>query len=167
MNFITKEVTLAIHEYSLSDFKKLDIKNSVEEWVEDLNNNGSSYPLFNNSVFNKNPNRIPTKNIVKPRNNVLYVIPHYYYLYANYLLSEELNSNSIIFLNELGGTFIPEKPMDYVLHEGEDLYFECESATEGTEFSCYVFWGGRLISNSLITKFNRDTVRLICNFIDE
>jgi hypothetical protein len=166
MNFITKEVTLSIHQYSLSDFKEIDIKNCVEEWMDDLNSNGSSYPLFKNSIFNKNPNRIYTKNIVKPDNNVLYVVPHYYYHYSNYLISEQLNSNSIIYLSELGGTFIPEKPMDYVFHEGENLYFECEGATEGTEFSCLVFWGKRIICNSLITSFNKATVKHIVDFID-
>jgi hypothetical protein len=166
MNFITKEVTLSIHEYSLSDFKKVNIKNSIEEWIEDLNSNGSSYPLFKDSIFNRKPFNIRTRNIVKPKNNVLYVVPHYYYLYSNYLISEQLNSNSLIYLNELGGIFIPEKPMDYVLHEGGNLYFECESATEGTEFSCYVYWGKRFICNSLITSFSKDTVKNICAFVN-
>jgi hypothetical protein len=166
MNFITKEVTLSINEYSLAEFRKINLKNSVEEWIDDLNNNGSSYPLFKNSIFDKKPNRIPTKNKVKPKNDVLYVVPHYYYLYSNYLISEHLNSTSTIYLNELGGTFIPEKPMDYVLHEGEKVYFECESATEGTEFSCYVYWERKLICNSLITSFSKDTLKNICAFID-
>ena len=166
MNFITKEVTLSIHQYSFTDFKKVNIKNCVEEWIDDLNSNGSSYPLFKNSIFSKKPIIIPTNNKVKPNHNVLYVVPHYYYLYSKYLISEQLNSNSLIYLNELGGTFIPEKPMDYVLHEGENLFFECESATDGTEFSCYVYWGNRLICNSLITSFNKDTVKSICAFIN-
>ena len=166
MNFITKEVTLSVHQYSLTDFKKISTKNCVEEWIDNLNSNGSSYPLFKNSIFNKKPNRINTKNIVKPSSNVLYVVPHYYYLYSNYFISEKLNSNSVIYLSELGGIFIPEKPMDYVFHEGENLYFECESATEGTEFSCYVYWGKRLICNSLITSFNKDTVKNICDIIN-
>jgi hypothetical protein len=166
MNFITNEVTLCIHEYSLSDFKKINIKNSVEKWIDDLNSNGSSYPLFKNSIFNKKPNRIPTKNIVKPLSDILYVVPHYFYLYSNYLISEKLNSTSLIYLNELGGTFFPDKPMDYVLHEGEKVYFECESATEGTEFSCYVYWGNKLICNSLITSFSKDSLKNICAFIE-
>lgn len=165
MNFITKEVTLSIHEYSLSDFKKVNIKSIVEEWIEDLNSNGSSYPLFKNSIFNKKPLTISTKNKIKPNNNTLYVVPHYYYLYSNYIISEKLNSNSLIYLNELGGTFIPEKPMDYFLHEGEKLYFECESATEGTEFACYVYWGASIISKFLISSFDKEIFNYILSSV--
>jgi hypothetical protein len=166
MNFITKEVTFSIHEYSLAKFRKLNIKNSVDEWLEDLSSNGSSYPLFKNSIFNKKSNRIPTKNVARPISDVLYVVPHYYYLHSNYLIPQKLNSSSLIYLKELGGTFFPDKPMDYVLHNGEKVYFECESATEGTEFSCYVYWGKKLICNSLITSFSKDSLKSICAFID-
>ena len=41
MNFITKEVTFSIHEYSLAKFRKLNINNSVDEWMEDLVKAGS------------------------------------------------------------------------------------------------------------------------------
>ena len=50
--FETNAITACYIKYKLSDFKKLNIKSELKQWMELLNDDSYSYPTYLDSQYN-------------------------------------------------------------------------------------------------------------------
>jgi hypothetical protein len=159
LEFSCQEVTFAVFTYSPKEFGTLKIKKITEEWIEELNSNGSSYPLYVGSRFDKNGTSVPVSSDDELEEDVIYVIPHYYYQTADYSSTEAITRNCEIKLAEVGGLLIPEMPMSHVVNGDESIEFECQGTTDGTDFAVYVFWNSKLIAQSEIEAIDSQFIK--------
>ena len=159
LEFSCQEVTFAVFTYSPKEFGSLKIKKITEEWIEELNSNGSSYPLYAGSKFDKNGISVPVSSDDELEEDVIYVVPHYYYQTADYSSTEAITRNCVIKLAEVGGLLIPEMPMSHVVKGDESIEFECQGTTDGTDFAVYLFWNSKLIAQSEIEAIDSQFIK--------
>jgi hypothetical protein len=154
--FETREITCSIFEYTLQEFKKLKANKVMAEWEEDLNDNSSSYPVYEGSPFDKNGLSLPKTIDEEPDDETIYVVPHYFYSSAEYSIETDIESNCEIKLAPIVGVLMAEGPMDFAEKNGEQIYFEGQGATDGSEFAVNFFKGNKLIGTSLLADIDDD-----------
>jgi hypothetical protein len=154
--FETRELTCSIFEYSLNEFKKLKAKKIVAEWEEDLNDNSSSYPVYEGSPFDSNGLNLEKTIDERPNDETIYVVPHYFYSSAEYSIDTDIDAQCEIKLAPIIGVLMSEGPMDFADKNGEQIYFEGQGATDGSEFAVNFFKGSKLIGTSLLADIDDD-----------
>ena len=156
--FKTRELTCSIFSYSLSDFKKLKASKVASEWGEDLNDNSSSYPIYVGSPFDKKGLGLKTTIDEVPDLKTVYAIPHYFYATGEYAIEEPIDGSFEIKLAPVVGELLEDGPMDWAERDGEQVYFEGQGATDGSEFTVNFYWGKKLVGSTLLSDVDNDVL---------
>lgn len=146
--FVSRELTCSVLNYPLPEFKKLKASKIVSEWQEDLESNSSSYPTLIGSPFE---GALPTSIDEEPETGRVYVIPHYFYESAEYSIDEPIDKNYEIKLAPVVGALLEDAPMDWAEKDGEQVYFEGQGATNGTDPMVNFYYDGKLILSVLLS----------------
>ena len=157
-SFETQELTCSIFSYSLADFKKLKASKVLPKWEEDLNDNSSSYPTFAGSPFGKRGLNLSTSIDEEPDAKTVYVIPHYFYATGEYAIEEPIDNSYEIKLAPIVGALFDDGPMDWAERDGEQVYFEGQGATDGSEFAVNFYWGKKLVGSCALAELDDDTL---------
>jgi hypothetical protein len=158
--FTCQELNASILTYSIADFKKLKAKAELKKWSKELNDNASSYPLFDGSPFDDDGLSLPTSIDEEPDSDMIYVVPYYYYQEAQYQI-ENVSPTSEVKLAPILGILCPEKPMDFIESDGEQLWFEGLGSSDGTDYSVSFFRGAELIGNMTLEEVNDKSLKEI------
>lgn len=156
--FKTRELTCSIFSYSLADFKKLKASKVASEWEEDLNDNSSSYPIYVGSPFDKKGLGLKTTIDEVPDLKTVYAIPHYFYAIGEYAIEEPIDGSFEIKLAPVVGELFEDGPMDWAERDGEQVYFEGQGATDGSEFTVNFYWGKKLVGSTLLSDVDNDVL---------
>lgn len=144
--FSTRELTASLFTYSISQFKKIKLKAELKKWADDLDSNSSSYPVYVGSPFDqKNLNLETTCEDEEFSEDAIYVVPHYFYKTADYIFDGKIDSNGSIVLAPVLGIIMECKPMDCVVMDGEQIWFEGQGASDGTDYQVSFFKGSKLL----------------------
>lgn len=160
--FESRELTCSVFDYPLPEFKKLKASKVVSEWQEDLESNSSSYPTMFGSPFE---GALPTSIDEEPENGRVYVVPHYFYEYAEYSIEEPIDKTYEIKLAPIVGALLEEAPMDWAEKNGEQVYFEGQEATNGTEPMVNFYCDGKLILSVLLSDVDDDILKNVAKKI--
>ena len=160
-SFETSELTCSLFSYTLAEFKKLKASKIVQKWEEDLNDNSSSYPVYAGSPFDKKGLGLEVSIDESPDSKTVYVVPHYFYASGEYLIEEPIDGTYEIKLAPIVGELIQEGPMDFAERDGEQVYFEGQGATDGSEFAVNFYWGKKLVGSSLLSDIDDDILAQI------
>ena len=156
--FKTRELTCSIFSYSLADFKKLKASKVASEWEEDLNDNSSSYPIYVGSPFDKKGLGLKTTIDEVPDLKTVYAVPHYFYAIGEYAIEEPIDGSFEIKLAPVVGELLEDGPMDWAERDGEQVYFEGQGATDGSEFTVNFYWGKKLVGSTLLSDVDNDVL---------
>lgn len=165
IDFSCQEVTFATFKYTPAEFSKLKVKGALKEWIEELEHNSCSFPLYVGSPFDSDGENVPCSSDETPEDGVVYVVPHYFYETADYTVSGVLNSKSKIKIAEEIGSLIPGLPMSHAMNGKESVEFECQGTTDGTEYSVYVFWNGDLIAESELSDVTAEFIKTVLKIV--
>jgi hypothetical protein len=157
-SFETRELTCSVFAYSLADFKKLKASKVVSEWEEDLNDNSSSYPVYVGSPFDTKGLGLKTSIDESPESKTVYAIPHYFYSSGEYAIEEPIDGSYEIKLAPIVGELLEDGPMDWAEKDGEQVYFEGQGATDGSEFAVNFYWGKKLVGTALLSDVDDDVL---------
>ena len=152
--FETRELTCSLFSYTLAEFKKLKAKKEVAKWEEDLNDNSSSYPIYSGSPFDKKGLGLATSIDEEPDADTVYVIPHYVYSQAEYAIEQPIDGTFEIKLAPIVGALMDERPMDWAEKDGEQLYFEGQGASDGSDFAVNFYFKNKLIGSVLLADID-------------
>jgi len=157
-SFETRELTCSIFSYTLAEFKKLKASKVSSEWEEDLNDNSSSYPVYVGSPFDKKGLGLATSIDETADPKTVYAIPHYFYASGEYAIEEPIDGTFEIKLAPIVGELLEDKPMDWAEKDGEQVYFEGQGATDGSEFAVNFYWGSKLVGSTLLSDLDDDVL---------
>lgn len=159
-DFTSQEVTASMFSYTPAEFKKIKLKTELKKWIEDLDSNSSSYPTYVGSPFDDSNLNLDTfQENDDFDENLVYVIPHYYYESAQYAIDGKIDSSWKIALAPIVGVLLKSMPMDYAQKDEEQMWFEGQGATEGTEPEISFYIGSRLIASSLVEDVDAQALK--------
>ena len=159
-DFTSQEVTASLFSYTLAEFKKIKLKTELKKWIEDLDNNSSSYPTYVGSPFDDSNLNLETfQDNDEFDESLVYVVPHYYYESAEYAIDGKIDSSWRIALAPIVGVLLKSMPMDYAQKDDEQMWFEGQGATEGTEPEISFYIGSRLIASSLVEDVDAEVLK--------
>lgn len=159
-DFTSQEVTASMFSYTPAEFKKIKLKTELKKWIEDLDSNSSSYPTYVGSPFDDSNLNLDTfQENDDFDENLVYVIPHYYYESAQYAIDGKIDSSWKIALAPIVGVLLKSMPMDYAQKDEEQMWFEGQGATEGTEPEISFYIGSRLIASSLVEDVDAQVLK--------
>jgi hypothetical protein len=159
-DFTSQEVTASMFSYTPAEFKKIKLKTELKKWIEDLDSNSSSYPTYVGSPFDdSNVNLDTFQENDDFDENLVYVIPHYYYESAQYAIDGKIDSSWKIALAPIVGVLLKSMPMDYAQKDEEQMWFEGQGATEGSEPEISFYIGSRLIASSLVEDVDAQVLK--------
>jgi hypothetical protein len=149
--FSSQEVTASIFSYTPDEFKKLKLKTELKNWQEDLESNSASYPTYVGSPFDKNYLNLEAEYEESEFDEeMVYVIPHYFYESAEYAIDREINSSHSIMLAPIVGKLLPSMPMDFAQNDVDRIGFEGLGASNGSYPEVAFYFGSRLITSCLL-----------------
>jgi hypothetical protein len=159
-DFTSQEVTVSLFSYTPAEFKKIKLKTELKKWLEDLDSNSSSYPTYVGSPFDDSNLNLETfQENDEFDENLVYVVPHYYYESAEYVIDGKIDSSWSIALAPIVGLLLKSMPMDYAQKDDEQMWFEGQGATEGTEPEISFYIGSRLIASSLVENVDAGVLK--------
>ena len=126
----------------------------MAKWEEDLNDNSSSYPIYSGSPFDKKGLGLATSIDEEPDADTVYVIPHYVYSQAEYAIEQPIDGTFEIKLAPIVGALMDERPMDWAEKDGEQLYFEGQGASDGSDFAVNFYFKNKLIGSVLLADID-------------
>lgn len=160
--FTSQEVTASLFSYTPAEFKKIKLKTELKKWVEDLDSNSSSYPTYVGSPFDdSNLNLETVDDDGEFDEGTIYVIPHYYYESAEYAIDGKIDSSWSIALAPIVGLLMKSMPMDYARKDDEQMWFEGQGATGGTEAEISFYIGSRLIASTLVGDVDAEVLKKV------
>ena len=158
--FTCQEINCVLLKYELDEFKKIKLKKEVAKWEEAMNDDRSSYPLYQSSPFGSDDLNLNFSCDEQPEEGIVYVLVHYYYRSSDYKLSGKLTKKSEVKLVPIIGMLMEDDmPMEFVTTGDEELYFECEGSSDGTETMVNVYYNSELISNTQLDEFDEDALK--------
>lgn len=143
--FVAREITISLFEYSRKEFKALKAKNAIDQWSSDLDENSSSYPLFQGSPFSKRGLNLQTSVDEEPRDNTIYVAPHYFYQTGEYSIERPIDQSFKIKLAPVVGVLFKDGPMDFAEQGELQVCFDGEGAYSGSPLLVSFHFGRVLI----------------------
>jgi hypothetical protein len=158
--FSCQELNAVVFTYSTSEFKKIKAKTELKKWSKELNDNSSAYPLFDGSPFDSEGMNLPVSIDEEPDADVIYVVPYYYYQEAQYQI-EDVDTSAEVKLAPILGILCPEKPMDFIQKDDDQLWFEGLSSDDATDYSVSFFKGEELIGNMTLDEVNDASLKEI------
>jgi hypothetical protein len=159
-DFTSQEVTASLFSYTPAEFKKIKLKTELKKWLEDLDSNSSSYPTYVGSPFDDSNLNLETfQENDEFDESLVYVVPHYYYENAEYVIDGKIDSSWSIALVPIVGLLLKSMPMDYAQKDDEQMWFEGQGATEGTEPEISFYIGSRLIASSLVEDVDAEVLK--------
>lgn len=160
--FSSQEVTASMFSYTPAEFKKIKLKTELKNWKEDLDGNSSSYPTYIGSPFDDTNLNLETEHEDGELNEKLvYVIPHYFYEKAEYAIDGKIDSSWSIMLAPIVGKLLPSMPMDFAQKGEDQMWFEGQGATDGTEPEVAFYIGSRLITSCLLEDVDADVLKVV------
>jgi hypothetical protein len=159
--FTSQEVTVSLFSYTPAEFKKIKLKTELKKWVEDLDSNSSSYPTYVGSPFDDSNLNLDTTDDGELDEGTIYVVPHYYYESSKYAIEGKIDLSWSITLAPIVGLLLKSMPMDYAQKEDEQMWFEGQGATEGTEPEVSFYAGSRLIASFPLEDFDEKSLKEI------
>jgi len=145
--FSSQDITACIFSYTTTEFKKIKIKAELKKWREELDGNSSSYPTYIGSPFDDSNLNLETEHEDSEFNeDLVYVIPHYFYESAEFAVEGKIDSSWTIMLAPILGKLLPSMPMDFAQRGDEQMWFESQGASDGTELEVSFFIGSRLVT---------------------
>jgi hypothetical protein len=162
--FSSQELTASMFSYTQSEFKKIKLKTELKNWKEDLDSNSSSYPTYIGSPFDDRNLNLETEHEDSELDeDLVYVIPHYFYESAEYAIDGKIDSSCSIMLAPILGKLLPSMPMDFA-QKGEDkIWFEGQGATDGTEPVVAFYIGSRFIASCLLEDVDADVLKEVAS----
>lgn len=144
-----KELIYSTFEYDADEFMDLDVYSELEKWIDNLENESISAPIYEGSSLEADgpsDNKVVIDDQSADPNSVT-VVAYYYYQDAEYTadrrIDDKININAISSISRLKsdekkffGTAIDSLEMD-----GEQFYIESQSASAGTKKSVAFFKG--------------------------
>ena len=159
-DFSSQEVTASIFSYTPAEFKKIKLKTELKNWKEDLDSNSSSYPTYVGSPFDDSNLNLETEHDDSEFDEgTVYVIPHYFYESAEYAIDGKIDSGWSIMLAPIVGKLLPSMPMDFAQKDEEQMWFEGQGATDGTEPEVAFYIGSQLITACLLEDVDADIIK--------
>jgi hypothetical protein len=159
-DFTSQEVTVSLFSYTPAEFKKIKLKTELKKWIEDLDSNSSSYPTYVGSPFDDSNLNLETfQENDEFDESLVYVVPHYYYESAEYVIEGKIDSSWSIALAPIVGLLLKSMPMDYAQKDDEQMWFEGQGATEGTEPEISFYIGSRLIASSFVENVDAGVLK--------
>jgi hypothetical protein len=158
--FSSQEVTASMFSYTPAEFKKIKLKTELKNWKEDLDGNSSSYPTYVGSPFDdSNLNLGVEHEDSEFDEELVYVIPHYFYERAEYAVDGKIDSSWSIMLAPIVGKLLPSMPMDFAQKDEDQMWFEGQGASDGTEPEIAFYIGSRFITSYLLDEVDADTLK--------
>jgi len=158
--FSSQELTASMFSYTPAEFKKIKLKTELKKWQEDLEGNSSSYPTYIGSPFDdSNLNLEIEAEDSEFDEDLVYVIPHYFYESADYAIDGKIDSNWSIILAPVLGKLLPSMPMDFAQKGEDQMWFEGQGATDGTEPEVAFYIGARLITSCLLEDVDAEVLK--------
>jgi len=154
--FSSQELTASVFTYTSTQFKKIKLKTELKKWSEDLESNSSSYPTFIGSPFHEKLNLETITEDSEFSEDAIYVVPHYFYASAEYSFDGKIDSSHSILLAPILGTIMECKPMDCAQKDDEQVWFEGQGATDGSEYTISFFKGSHHLKTVQLNKI-KDT----------
>jgi hypothetical protein len=159
-DFTSQEVTASLFSYTPAEFKKIKLKTELKKWIEDLDSNSSSYPTYVGSPFDDSNLNLETfQENDEFDESLVYVVPHYYYESAEYAIDGKIDSSWSIALAPVVGILLKSMPMDYAQKEDDQMWFEGQGATEGTEPEISFYIGSRLIASFPVEDIDAEVLK--------
>lgn len=152
--FDITELTCSFFTYTKDEFSKLNISEVFSQWSEDLQENSKSYPLFTDSIFDKNCLNLKTAIDKIGDMDLIYVIPYYFYMSSTYTIDTDIDEDCTINLVPIIGDLFNEKPILYIEKKTERFLLNFQDAIDGTKFSIRFYTGRNLTLDILISDFN-------------
>lgn len=159
--FEARELTCSLFSYTLTGFEKLKASEISQQWYEDLYENSSSYPVYEGSPFGKGGLGLKVSIDDSPDSKILYVVPHYFYASAEYLIEGPIDDTYEIKLAPIVGKLMQEGPMHFAVRDGEQLYFEMQRATDGSAFTVNFYWGRKLVGSLPLSDLDDEVLAQI------
>jgi hypothetical protein len=160
--FSCQEVTASTFSYTPAEFKKIKLKTELKSWREDLDSNSSSYPIYVGSPFDDSNLNLDTEHMDSDFDEeMVYVIPHYFYESAEYSVDGKIDTSCSIILAPVVGKLLPSMPMDFAQKGEDQMCFEGQGATDGTEPEVAFFIGSRLITSCLLEDVDADVLKQV------
>lgn len=160
--FTSQEVTASIFSYTPSEFKKIKLKTELKKWQEDLDGNSSSYPTYIGSPFDdSNLNLEIEHEDSEFDEGLVYVIPHYFYESAEYAIEGKIDSSWSIMLAPIVGKLLPSMPMDFAQKGEDQMWFEEQGASDGTEPEISFYLGSKLIATCNLEDIDAEFLKRV------
>ena len=160
--FSSQEVTASIFSYTPAEFKKIKLKTELMNWREDLDSNSSSYPTYIGSPFDESNLNLETENVDSDFDEeMVYVIPHYFYKSAEYKIEGKIDSSWSITLAPVIGKLLLSMPMDFAQKGEKQMWFEGRGSSDGTEPVVAFYMGFQLITSCLLEDLDADVLKRV------
>lgn len=158
-----KELVYSTFEYDADEFMDLDVYSELEKWIDNLENESISAPIYEGSSLEADgpsDNKVVIDDQSADPNSVT-VVAYYYYQDAEYTadrrIDDKININAISSISRLKsdekkffGTAIDSLEM-----EGEQFYIESQSASAGTKKSVAFFKGEYFILECEVGDYSK------------
>jgi hypothetical protein len=164
--FSSQELTASMFSYTPAEFKKIKLKTELKKWQEDLDGNSSSYPTYIGSPFDDSNLNLETEHEDSELDEELvYVIPHYFYESAEYAIDGKIDSSWSIMLAPILGKLLPSMPMDFAQKGEDQVWFEGQGATDGTEPEISFYLGSKLIATCSLEDMDAEFLMKVTSAI--
>jgi hypothetical protein len=155
--FETNAITACYIKYKLSDFKKLNIKSELKQWMELLNDDSYSYPTYLDSQYQEHDLKFKALQGEDISDKFFYVIPHYFKK-AKFSIDEGVTNKHIVWLAPTLGELLEQKPMSCIVDndlEEEFSFWELDSS-EPTNAEVSFYHGKKLKFTCELEAINED-----------
>lgn len=159
-DFTCQEINCVLLKYELDEFKKIKVKKEVSQWEEAMNDDRSSYPLYPSSPFGSNDLDLNFSCDEPPEDGTVYVVVYYYYRSSDYKVVGKITRKSEVKLVPIIGLLMEDDmPMECISNGDEELYFECEGSSDGSETMVNIYYNNELVSTTQLDEFNDEALK--------
>ena len=164
--FSSQDITACFFSYTSAEFKKIKLKAELKKWKEELEGNASSYPTYIGSPFDDSNLNLETEHEDSEFNeDLVYVIPHYFYESAEYTVEGKIDSSCSVMLAPILGKLLPSMPMDFVQRGDEQMWFEPQGAYDGTVPEVSFFIGSQLVTTCSLEDVDAEVFKEVVSTI--